>query len=247
MSKIYIEVGHDKNDTGAVASGLIERQLNLIAALACKDFLERFGFTVKMSRYDNNTVKDLNMCIIEANEWQADYYIAVHHNACDGKQDGYELIHSIYGGKGKELCEAIAKQFDKLGQNCHRVFSWESTQNPGRDYLGAIRDTNMPACVSEFAYLDSKDYLAVDTQAELIAEGEAIAKGIMDFLKMSYLPKSTVQTPPPALKVIYSGKEIVCNARIENNVTFCQLRLLAEALGKKVKYDEFFKAVMISD
>ena len=47
-----------------------------------------------------------------SNDWGADVFLSIHHNAGGG--DGYELIHSIYAGEGLELSEFIGLEFDKL-------------------------------------------------------------------------------------------------------------------------------------
>lgn len=50
MAKVFIGVGHGGVDSGAVANGVKEKDLNLSIALACRDELVRHGVSVKMSR-----------------------------------------------------------------------------------------------------------------------------------------------------------------------------------------------------
>ena len=47
--KVFIGVGHGGTDSGAVGH-LVEKEVNLVEALACKDFLEMHGVEVLMSR-----------------------------------------------------------------------------------------------------------------------------------------------------------------------------------------------------
>jgi len=46
------------------------------------------------------------------------------------------------------------------------------------DYYYIIRETKMPSVISEFAFIDSKDADAMDTQEELLAGAKAIAKAV---------------------------------------------------------------------
>ncbi len=47
--RVFIGVGHGGTDSGAVGH-LVEKEVNLVEALACKDFLEMHGVEVLMSR-----------------------------------------------------------------------------------------------------------------------------------------------------------------------------------------------------
>ena len=49
MAKVFIGVGHGGKDSGAVGY-LVEKEVNLVEALACRDFLEAHGVQVLMSR-----------------------------------------------------------------------------------------------------------------------------------------------------------------------------------------------------
>jgi N-acetylmuramoyl-L-alanine amidase len=176
--KIFIDVGHGGNDTGAVANGIIEKNINLTVALKLRELLLRCGLDVKLSRETDTYLSLTERCNM-ANAWGADYFISVHHNAGGG--DGYEVIHAVRAVAGKVLAEQIGKEFNKLGQNCRRIYSMESTNYPGHDYYTVIANTNMPAVTTEYAFLDSVDYHMVDTTEELYNEAYAIAKAICAF------------------------------------------------------------------
>ena len=57
--KVFIGVGHGGTDSGAVGH-FVEKEVNLVEALACKDFLEMHGVEVLMSRTtdENDPVAD---------------------------------------------------------------------------------------------------------------------------------------------------------------------------------------------
>jgi N-acetylmuramoyl-L-alanine amidase len=176
--KIFIDPGHGGSDSGAVANGIIEKVINLVVALKLEELLLKCGFDVKLSRTSDVYVGLTERCNM-ANAWGADYFISVHHNAGGG--DGYEVIHSVRAGSGKALAEAIGKEFNKLGQNCRRIYFRESVNYPGHDYYTVIASSNMPAVITEYAFLDTKDVQAVDTVQELQNEAYAIAKAICGY------------------------------------------------------------------
>lgn len=181
MYKIFIDIGHGGKDSGAINSTVYEKTINLVVGSALKKLLVDSGkFDVLCSR-ETDVFIDLEPRCVMANKWGADIFVSIHHNAGGG--DGFECIHSIFHGKGDKLAEDIAAQFRVLGQNAHGqgVLTHESTANPGHDYLCTIRDTNMTSVTVEHAFLDSKDFLDIDTQAEQLAEAEAIFKGICNY------------------------------------------------------------------
>lgn len=182
MSKIFISVGHGGTDSGAVANGLKEKDLNLTIAKACRDELERHGVNVLMSRTkdENDTT---NEAVKECNAFKPDYAIDIHNNAGGG--DGAEVFHHHGGGKGKTLAENILKEIVNIGQNSRGTKTRKNSS--GNDYYGFIRNTNAPAVIVECAFLDNKkDVTIIDTEAEQKKFGVAIAKGVLKTLNISY-------------------------------------------------------------
>ena len=78
-------------------------------ALACRDYLQANGVSVKMSRISNSTNTSINNMAKEANNWGADYVVSIHNNAGGG--DGFEVYHTIGGGRGKTLATNIEAQY----------------------------------------------------------------------------------------------------------------------------------------
>ena len=173
MAKVYIGVGHGGSDSGAVKY-LVEKDVNLKMALACRDYLKAAGIDVKISR---TTDKDSSIAekVTAANSWGADLAIDIHNNAGGG--DGAEVYHSIVGGTGKRLADNILSEFEKIGQN---VRGAKTNQENGTDYFGFIRLTDMPAVITEAVFVDNAaDSAQADTDAECAAFGIAIAKGVL--------------------------------------------------------------------
>lgn len=176
MAKVYLDPGHGGTDPGAVKY-ITESKANLQIAKGCRDYLEKNGVTVKMSR-TGDTSKNINTRASEANSWDADICVSIHNNAGGG--DGFEVFHSIVGGKSKDLAKDIETRVKELGQNSRGLKTRKNAQ--GKDYFGMIRIPTMPAVICECAFVDNKtDVKIVDTASEQTAFGVAIAKGILDY------------------------------------------------------------------
>ena len=178
MAKVYIDPGHGGSDPGAVKY-IVERDVNLVMALACRDYLNATGVSTKMSRTSNSTDTSINSMAREANSWGADLVISIHNNAGGG--DGFEVYHTVGGGRGKTLAQNIEAEVKKIGQNSRGLKTRRDTD--GTDYYGMIRLTNAPAVICEGVFVDNAtDVQIADTEAEQKAFGYAYARGILKTL-----------------------------------------------------------------
>lgn len=178
MAKVYIDPGHGGSDPGAVKY-IVERDVNLVMALACRDYLNANGVITKMSRTSNSTDTSINSMAREANSWGADLVISIHNNAGGG--DGFEVYHTVGGGKGKVLAQNIEAEVEKIGQNSRGLKTRKDVD--GTDYYGMIRLTNAPAVICEGVFVDNAtDVQIADTEAEQKAFGYAYARGILKTL-----------------------------------------------------------------
>lgn len=193
MTKVFIGVGHGGNDSGAVGKGgLLEKNINLSIAKACAAELERHGVQVRMSR-TTDEADPVSQEVAECNSFTPDLAVDIHNNAGGG--DGAEAFYSRVGGKGKILAENILAYITKLGQKS-RGAKTRLTAN-GSDYYAFIRQTTAPAVIVECAFIDSADVALVDTEAERVQVGEAIAHGVLKTLGVE--PK----TEPTATGKLY--------------------------------------------
>lgn len=205
MTKVYIDAGHGGSDPGAVKY-VKERDVNLVMALACRDYLEKHGVNTKMSRTSNSTGTDINSMAASANSWGADYVISIHNNAGGG--DGFEVYCTINGGKGKTLAQNIEKEVKAIGQNSRGVKTKKNTS--GTDYYGMIRLTNAPAVICEGAFVDNAiDVKIIDTKAEQQAFGYAYAKGILKTAGISDKGAPSGSTSKPSGST--SGKKTIAS------------------------------------
>ena len=178
MPKVFIGVGHGGSDPGAVANSTKEKDLNLSIALACREMLEWYGVSVKMSRTkdeDDPIGKEVKEC----NAFDPDLAVDIHNNAGGG--DGGEVFYHHGGGKGKTLAENILAEIVKVGQNSRGIKTRVNSQ--GKDYYAFIRNTSCPAVIVECAFIDNaSDLKILATESQRKVMGEAIAKGILKTL-----------------------------------------------------------------
>lgn len=186
MAKVFIGVGHGGSDPGAVKY-LIEKDINLKMATACRDYLVNRGIEVKMSRTkdENDAISEE---IKECNAFNPDLAVDVHNNAGGG--DGFEVICSINGGVGGTLAKNIEAEVKKIGQNSRGIKTKKNSK--GMDYFGFIRSIKCPSVICEGVFVDNKaDAAQADTNKECIAFGEAYAKGILKTLGILNIDTAT--------------------------------------------------------
>ena len=197
MAKVFIGVGHGGGDSGAVGkNGLLEKSLNLSIARACAQALRRSGVTVQLSRAadeDDPVAQE----VAECNSFAPDLAVDIHNNAGGG--DGSEAYYSRAGGTGKQLAENILDQLTRLGQRSRGAKTRLTAS--GADYYAFIRETKAPAVIVECAFVDTWDIELIDTEAERIAVGEAIARGILQTLGIAYKPEKTPTEPRKLYRV----------------------------------------------
>ena len=178
--KVFLGVGHGGSDPGAVGY-IKEADVNLAMAIACRDYLQANGVTVKMSRTkdENDTISEE---IRECNAFNPDLAVDIHNNAGGG--DGFEVYHYHKGGTSKTLAQNIETEVKKIGQNSRGLKTRLNSQ--GSDYYGFIRCIKAPSVICEGVFVDNAaDAAQADTPAEQKAFGVAYAKGILKTLGIS--------------------------------------------------------------
>ncbi|WP_087066455.1 N-acetylmuramoyl-L-alanine amidase [Intestinibacillus massiliensis] len=179
MAKVFIGVGHGGKDSGAVAGGLRESDVNLTMALAMRDELRRHGVTVGISRTTDEDDR-LSEEIQECNAFAPDFAVEVHNNSGGG--DGFEVFVYPGSGQARRLAEAIEDEVKGIGQNSRGIKT--STA------LGWVREVKAPAVLCEGFFLDNAtDRLIADTAAKQRAFGAAYARGVLRMLGIAYIPQ----------------------------------------------------------
>lgn len=177
MAKVFLSAGHGGSNPGAVANGLIEKNINLNTLLACKEVLEKHGVIVVASRIKDEN-DDVYEEVREANESGADFAVSFHANAGGG--DGFEVFYHTSNTKGKKLALLCEKYVKEIGQNSRGVKSG--------NHLYFVKNTKMMAVLVESFFLDNKLDMAIgDAAEEQRAFGVAYAKAILEYLGIAYI------------------------------------------------------------
>ena len=197
MAKVFIGVGHGGKDAGAVGNGLKEKNVNLSIALHLRSELQRHGVTVGISRTkdeDDTTSDDVR----KANAFDPDYAVDIHTNAGGGT--GFEVLHTISGGKGKILAANIETAMVAAGYKSRGLKT--KANSAGKDYFGFIRSIAAPSIILECAFIDSSDYQLIDSEADRQKIARAYARGILKTLGIAYQEEVSSVTKDEAKEII---------------------------------------------
>ncbi len=230
--KVFIGVGHGGSDSGAVGY-IVEKEANLVMALACRDYLTAHGVEVRMSRTKDEE-DPINEEVRECNAYNPDLAIDVHNNSGGG--DGFEVYHTLNGGTGKVLAQNIEKQVIKIGQNSRGC---KTRQGQRGDYYAFVRDTKCPAVICEGVFVDTKaDAAQAGTKEKQQEFGIAYAKGILDTLGIKYdtsTAKPAEPTKPQDPEVQAAIEKIQTKAGLEEKtIEYLLAYKYGEQLVKKL-------------
>ncbi|MCM2987902.1 N-acetylmuramoyl-L-alanine amidase [Bacillus safensis] len=190
--KIMLDPGHGRHDPGAAANGLKEKDLVLTIAKKTKAILEKvYGATVKLTR-STDVYINLSQRARLANNWGADYFASIHINAGGGT--GFETFRfdklstaSSTGKQQKIVHDVILSKIK------------DKTSNRGTKSknLAVLRETKMPAILTENLFVDRKKDAALLKQESflnLLAEGHA--EGIAAAVGLKKVSSSNKKTNP---------------------------------------------------
>ncbi|EFM12466.1 cell wall hydrolase/autolysin [Paenibacillus curdlanolyticus YK9] len=199
---VVLDAGHGGSDPGAQGYGIVEKNKALSIALKVRDqLLARFKVRVNMTRDTDVFIPLLERASL-ANDWKADYFVSLHHNAAGGK--GFES----YVYKGTRTGESGKKQ-DILHAAIMDYLSTVGVNDRGRKEanFAVVRETKMPSILIENLFVDNaSDATLLNNAAVIDKLAAAIATGIGQAMSLTSVavvdpPKPPVTPPtttPPA-------------------------------------------------
>lgn len=187
--KIFLDQGHNPYgvNAGAEGFGMREQDITYMVGAYLADLLRKdYRFEVRTSRTSRwqilgyNNTSSLRARVDAANNWPADYFISIHCNASENPNyNGTEGYVSEEGTEGYYLAESIVAEIVRRLQ----------TKNNGvilNPSLYVLRNTNMPACLIELAYITNyQDAMKLKNNQYQFAYG--IYVGLLNYLGLPQL------------------------------------------------------------
>ena len=183
MLKIALDPGHAMNTPGKRCMKSLDPKetrewfLNNRISIKLEEYLKEYNCEVL--RVDDPEGKNnisLNNRCKSANDWNADIYLSIHHNAgVEGRSGGGTMVF-YYSSKeerkaqAQQLYNAIVKRTGLIGNRSEKIVNTK---------FAVLAGTNMPAFLLENGFMDSS------TDVPIIltdAHAEKTAQGMLDFL-----------------------------------------------------------------
>lgn len=185
---VIVDAGHGGHDGGAVANGLIEKNLSLTLARQVRDHLESAGVRVRMTREKDRFLELEERCQIAA-EANADSFVSVHLNTSPapevhGLETYYAATQSLLArpakSKGKPSGETLAQIIQR------RAIAATKADDRGikDSQLIVVMRTPCPAALVECGFLTHTEEarrLNREEYQDKLTKG--IADGVVEFLK----------------------------------------------------------------
>jgi N-acetylmuramoyl-L-alanine amidase len=225
MVKIVLDAGHGLSTPGKrTPSGENEWTFNNKVVLAAIDKLRKYE-NVDILRVDDPTGKtdiSLNDRTNKANAFNADVYIACHHNANTGTWGSWTGIetYTFDHPQANPKSEKIAKVIHPL------VVKAVGIQDRGlkKQNFHVLRETSMPAILIEGGFMDSYiDINVLRDNSKLKAHGEAIAEGLVQYFGLKLKVTVTVKD---YLSIGDTGKDV---KQLQENLIKVGYKLVADS------------------
>ena len=174
--KVFLNPGHAPNgnpDPGACGCGL--RECDIAKSIA--DLVESYLTAAGVEVVGNLQIDGLYDIVSASNRTDADVFISIHCNACNGNANGTEVWHYYGSGEGEKLADCIQNQIvDALGTVDRGV----KGAKPGVNGLYVLNNTDAVAVLVELAFIDNESDAALlrERQDEF---ARAIARGVTDY------------------------------------------------------------------
>lgn len=198
MLKIAIDAGHGLYTAGKRCSIAIDpkstREWVLNSRIADKLCNLLKSYDCEVLRVDDTTGKTdialVNRCK-KANDWGADVYISIHHNAGINGGSGGGTIVCYYSSKAERktqtqnLYNAVVKETGLIGNRSTKV---------SKNAFFVLKNTNMPAFLIENGFMDSTTDVPIILKE---THADKTAKGLLNFLISDFKLKANGKAAAP--------------------------------------------------
>lgn len=186
LKRIVVDAGHGGSDPGAVANGLLEKDLNLKAAQYMYKRLQDLNIPVTIVRNEDETLdreERINRIINAYGNSSDVILISNHINAGGG--EGAEVVYALRNTP--ELANLILENIGEAGQVKRKVYQRRLPENPNKDYYFIIRDTgNIESLLVEYGFIDNiRDASKLENNLTDYVEG--VVKALTEYLNVPYI------------------------------------------------------------
>lgn len=164
--RVVLDSGHGLPDGGAIGvNGTIESSVNIKIAKELKKNLEKKGYTVIMTRKDENSLDDTGKTIAQKkkndmhkrlniiNTSDADMFVSIHMNKfSDRRYRGAQVIYSSNFRESEILASAIQEKLHSLPDNKSK-----RTQLKAPPSIFLLKNAQIPAVLIECGFLSNPD------------------------------------------------------------------------------------------
>lgn len=177
---VVLDLGHGGSDSGAVANGLKEKEVNFNQGIALYKLLEADpNIKVYMTR-ESDVYPTLQFRSALANEIDADLFVSIHNNSASASISGTETLYfpSTTDTRGKAIAQLVQ---NAIVNNCGMI----NRGIKARSDLYVLRTTNMPAILIETGFLtNASDASRINTSSFINLWSRAVYNAIVEGFKL---------------------------------------------------------------
>ena len=189
MAKVYLSPSNQTDNRYAYGNTTEAEQCGKIAE-SCRAALERSGIIVQLGHMPSMQEK-----VKASDAFGADLHVPIHTNAFNGQVSGTRMFCFSDGGEGMKACKAIFARLAPITPG--------TSENIRVD--ASLYEVRMPSAPTAYVEVDFHD---VPSVAKWIVEhtadiGEAIARGICDYLGVAFKAQAKPQTDTRGADKLY--------------------------------------------
>ncbi len=192
LPTVVLDAGHGGEDSGAVANGLLEKDLNLSIALKLRDMLRTAGIPVVMTREEDISIgdhtaatvrerknSDLKNRVSIINEDDQRLLVSIHQNKFPQEQySGTQFFYASQVAGSERLAEDMRKSVTGMLQPGNR-----RELKPAGNSIYILRQAKVPAVIAECGFISNAGEAARLSEEEYRQQmAFALFCGILDYL-----------------------------------------------------------------
>ena len=187
VTGVVVDAGHGGADSGAVSSGLQEKDFTLEASLYMADRLKELGIPVVLTRdYDENISRTERLRRANEAFGGSPNAILISNHINAGGGEGAEVIYALRNNS--TLAQSILEEIGSEGQIMRKYYQRRLPEDPSKDYYYIIRETTpMQSVLVEYGFIDNAND-RVKLQNDLLNYVEAVVRAIAEYAGVPYIP-----------------------------------------------------------